>query len=134
MTEPIEIHDYDPAWPQMFQRHADRIQAAISALALAVEHVGSTAVPGLAAKLRLDIDLIVAHPADEGTYLPALEAASYVLRVREPDWYEHRCLHGFDPPVNLQVLPAHHARARDWRADSAASRGTSPAPRALGRG
>lgn len=57
------------------------------------------AVPGLAAKPIVDILLVVADSADEETYTPALEAADYVLRVREPDWYEHRMFRG----ANVQV-------------------------------
>jgi GrpB-like predicted nucleotidyltransferase (UPF0157 family) len=120
LTAPIEICDYDPAWPALFAEHAGRIRSTLGEAALAVEHVGSTAVPGLAAKFRLDIDVIVADPAKEDAYLPALESAGYVLRVREPDWYEHRCLHGFDPPANVHVFGPgcdehlRHLIFRDW--------------------
>ena len=55
-----------------------------------IEHVGSTSVPGLAAKPIVDIDLVVADSSDEDTYVPELEAAGYVLRIREPNWFEHR--------------------------------------------
>jgi GrpB-like predicted nucleotidyltransferase (UPF0157 family) len=71
---------------------------------LALEHVGSTSVPGLPAKPIVDMLLIVADPADEPAYLPALEAAGYVLRLREPDWQEHRLLKGPDTDVNLHVF------------------------------
>ena len=57
-----------------------------------IEHVGSTSVPGLAAKPVIDIVLVVADSADEATYVPDLEAAGYRLRHREPSWYEHRFL------------------------------------------
>ena len=72
---------------------------------LQLDHVGSTSVPGLAAKPLIDINLVVADTTDEGAYVPKLEASGYVLRVREPDWYEHRMLRGHDPPVNLHVFP-----------------------------
>jgi GrpB-like predicted nucleotidyltransferase (UPF0157 family) len=62
-------------------------------------------VPGLAAKPLIDINLVVADTTDEAAYVPPLEAIGYVLRVREPDWFEHRMLRGFDPPVNLHVFP-----------------------------
>jgi len=120
LTAPIEIHDYDPAWPALYAEHARRIRAALGPQVLALEHVGSTAVPGLAAKFRIDIDLIVADSADEQAYLSRLEDAGYVLRVREPEWYEHRCLHGFDPPANLHVFGPdcdehlRHLIFRDW--------------------
>jgi GrpB-like predicted nucleotidyltransferase (UPF0157 family) len=120
LSGPIEIVAYDPSWPSRYARHAARIRAALGPVALAVEHVGSTAVPGLAAKSRIDIDVIVADPRAEDAYLPALEAAGYVLRIREPDWYEHRCLHGFDPMANVHVFPPdcdehlRHVILRDW--------------------
>jgi GrpB-like predicted nucleotidyltransferase (UPF0157 family) len=73
LTALIEICDYDPAWPALYARHAECIRTGLGSRAVAVEHVGSTAVPGLAAKFRIDVDLIVADPADENAYLPALE-------------------------------------------------------------
>jgi GrpB-like predicted nucleotidyltransferase (UPF0157 family) len=69
-----------------------------------VEHVGSTSVPGLVAKPIIDILLAVANSADEASYVPALEAAGYVLRIREPDWYEHRLFKGPDTNINLHVF------------------------------
>jgi GrpB-like predicted nucleotidyltransferase (UPF0157 family) len=51
----------------------------------------------------IDINLVVADSAAEDAYVPALEAAGYVLRVREPEWYEHRMLRGDEPRVNLHV-------------------------------
>ncbi|MGH2735807.1 MAG: GrpB family protein [Actinomycetota bacterium] len=101
---PIELLEYDPAWPQLFDREAERIAGALGERALRIEHVGSTAVPGLAAKPVIDILLAVADSADEKTYAPALEGAGYVLRIREPDWYEHRVFKGPDTNVNLHVF------------------------------
>jgi GrpB-like predicted nucleotidyltransferase (UPF0157 family) len=104
LTAPIPIHDYDPRWPAMYAREEARIRAALGLTALAVEHVGSTSVPGLAAKFIIDIDLIVADPTDESAYVPVLEEAGYVLRIREPDWYEHRLFKSYGPEVNLHVF------------------------------
>jgi GrpB-like predicted nucleotidyltransferase (UPF0157 family) len=101
--KPVVLVEYDPAWPDLFEREADRIRAALGESALQIEHVGSTAVPGLAAKPIIDINLVVADSADEDAYVPALEAAGYVLRVREPEWYEHRMFRGDEPRVNLHV-------------------------------
>ena len=72
--------------------------------ALRIEHAGSTSVPGLAAKPVIDIVLAVADSADESAYAPALESAGYVLRIREPDWFEHRMFKGLDPETNLHVF------------------------------
>ena len=104
LVGPIHIVDYDPRWPRLFQREAKRIQAALGDRVLSIEHVGSTSVPGLAAKPRIDVLLVVADSADEAAYVPALEAAGYVLRIREPDWYEHRVFKGPDMDINLHVF------------------------------
>jgi GrpB-like predicted nucleotidyltransferase (UPF0157 family) len=106
LTAPIVVADYDERWPGLFAREAERIRAALGDRALLVEHIGSTSVPGLPAKPIIDVDLVVADTADEPAYLPALEAAGYELVIREPDWYEHRCLKGPDTNVNLHVYPA----------------------------
>jgi GrpB-like predicted nucleotidyltransferase (UPF0157 family) len=100
----IVLADYDPAWPRRYRREADRVRAVLGERALEVEHVGSTSVPGLAAKPIIDIVLVVADSADERAYVPALEAAGYVLRIREPDWYQHRVLKGPDTDINLHVF------------------------------
>ncbi len=98
---PIILVPYDPAWPQHFIREAGRIRAALSDRAFRVEHIGSTAVPGLIAKPIIDILLGVANSADEPSYVPALEPAGYILRIREPDWHEHRLFKG--PGINLNL-------------------------------
>jgi GrpB-like predicted nucleotidyltransferase (UPF0157 family) len=103
---PIELVEYDEAWPVRFEREAKRIRTALGVRALLVEHTGSTSVPGLAAKPIIDIVLAVPDSTDEDDYVPALEAAGYTLRIREPDWYEHRLLKKADPIVNLHVFSA----------------------------
>lgn len=100
----VVLDEYDPAWPTLFSRESKRIRSAMGENALAIEHVGSTSVPGLAAKSIIDIMLVVANSADESTYLPALEAAGYVLGIREPDWHEHRMFKGPDTNINLHVF------------------------------
>jgi GrpB-like predicted nucleotidyltransferase (UPF0157 family) len=120
VTKPITVSPYDQRWPVRYQQEEARIRAALGERALAVEHVGSTAVPGLAAKDRIDIDLIVADPADEDTYVPDLAAAGYTLRTREPHWYQHRCLWTDNHDVNLHVFGPdcdeflRHLILRDW--------------------
>ena len=101
----VVVADYDPEWPAWFDQAAERIRGALGDAALEIHHVGSTSVPGLAAKPLIDINLVVADTTDEDAYVPQLEALGYVLRVREPDWFEHRMLRGYDPPVNLHVFP-----------------------------
>ena len=88
--------------------------------ALAIEHVGSTSVPGLAAKPIIDIDVTVADPRDESRYVPPLEAAGFRLRVREPNWHEHRLFVADDPRANVHVFGpdspelVRHRMLRDW--------------------
>ena len=72
--------------------------------ALAIEHVCSTAVPGLAGKNVVDIDLTVSNPADEEAYVPALSSIGYILTVREPSWHQHRCLQLQSPRANVHVF------------------------------
>src|SRR5579864_7658699 len=96
LSSRILIVDYDPQWPELFAREAGRIRAALGDRALRIEHTGSTSVPGLAAKPIIDILLVVGDSATEDTYVPALEAAGYVLRIRESNWYEHRMFKGPD--------------------------------------
>lgn len=79
----IAIADYDPVWPGRFERERDRIAAALGERALRIEHVGSTAVPGLGAKPIVDVLVAVAEPEDV-SLAAALEGAGYELRVREP--------------------------------------------------
>ncbi|GAA3706980.1 hypothetical protein GCM10022224_085640 [Nonomuraea antimicrobica] len=88
----IELIEYDPAWPALYEREAARIRGALGPVATAVEHVGSTSIPGMPAKPILDLLLVVADSAREAAYVPPLEAAGYRLDIREPDWYEHRVL------------------------------------------
>lgn len=91
-----------------------------------IEHVGSTAVPGLPAKPILDILLVVANSADEDAYAPAFDAAGYVLKIREPNWYEHRMFKGPGADINLHVFSAEcpeinrMLRFRDWLRNNAA--------------
>jgi GrpB-like predicted nucleotidyltransferase (UPF0157 family) len=100
----IVIADYDPGWPRRFGREASKIRGALGPAALSVEHVGSTSVPGLAAKPIVDILLVVEDSGDEGSYLPALEDAGYVLRVREPDFEEHRMFRTPEKDVHVHVF------------------------------
>ncbi len=124
----IAIMPPEPSWPADFAALASTIKRALGDRALAIEHVGSTSVPGLPAKPIIDIDLTVADSMDEASYVPALESAGFVLRVREPWWYEHRCLVFAQPPCNLHVWgpdapeSARHRIFRDWLRQNDADR------------
>lgn len=119
-TEEIEISPYSSEWPDWFAASKAAIAAALPGKALKIEHVGSTAVPLLAAKPIIDIDLIVTNPEDENDYVPPLAALGYALTVRERSWYQHRMLRHAKPRINLHVFgpncPEHlrHLLFRDW--------------------
>jgi GrpB-like predicted nucleotidyltransferase (UPF0157 family) len=113
----IVMADHDPAWAVRYEQERARIVSALGDRVLRLDHVGSTSVPGLAAKPIIDIDLSVADPHDEAAYVPGLERAGYVLRVREP---HHRMLRTPALDVHLHVCALgsewerRHLVFRDW--------------------
>lgn len=128
LAAPIELRDYDPRWPDLYAEHAARLREALGARVARVEHVGSTSVPGLAAKPIIDIALEVPDTTDEPAYVDALEDAGYILRIREPEWFEHRFFRTDDGGVQVHVFPAdcpetdRMVRFRDWLRTSDADR------------
>jgi GrpB-like predicted nucleotidyltransferase (UPF0157 family) len=124
----VLIVDYDPQWPSHFEREAARVRDILGPRALQIEHIGSTSVPGLAAKPIVDMLLVVTDSADENAYVPAMEAAGYVLRIRERDWYEHRMFKGPETDINLHVFSRGCSEIdrvllfRDWLRGQAADR------------
>lgn len=102
----IILVPYRQEWAETFRLHRERVAAALGSGALGIDHIGSTAVPGLAAKPIVDILLVVADSADEDSYLPALESAGYELRVREPAFEEHRMLRTPERDMHVHVLSA----------------------------
>ncbi|MBU2695513.1 GrpB family protein [Pimelobacter sp. 30-1] len=120
----VRVVDPDPTWPDQFAHLADVVRRALGWRALVIEHVGSTAVPGLPAKPVIDVDLVVADAGDESSYVGALEEAGFELRVREPWWHEHRLLRP-RPDAGLPACHLHvfgpdspevvkHRLFRDW--------------------
>ncbi|KAJ6440048.1 GrpB domain-containingprotein [Purpureocillium lavendulum] len=122
----IEIVEPDPTWPDRYALLKARIEAALPpSTLLHIAHAGSTSVPGLPAKDVVDIDVEVADPADEAAYVPALEAAGWHFRAREPRWHQHRFFSSYPPlAANLHVFGpdcpevARHRVFRDWLAKS----------------
>lgn len=100
----IQLVEYDFHWPELFTKEYRKIQTALGDRAIKIEHIGSTSVPGLIAKPIIDILLVVANSADEQPYVPLLEAVGYILRIREPDWHEHRVFKGSDINLNVHVF------------------------------
>ena len=96
----VVIADYDPGWPLRFERERDRIAARLGQEMRRIEHIGSTAVPGLAAKPVVDILATVPDVGDERAYQPAIEALGFELRVLEPT---HRAFRTPERDVNLHV-------------------------------
>lgn len=88
----IAIVDYDPEWPRKFETHRRIISEALGEAALQVEHIGSTSVVGLAAKPIIDILVVVD------------DAAGYLLRVREPDWHEHRMFRTPEKDAHIHIF------------------------------
>ena len=117
---PIVVVDPDPSWPGRYDQFAATIRRALGDRILALEHVGSTSVPGLPAKPIIDIDVIVDDTEGEAAYLPALEAAGYRLILREPWWQGHRMLIDDVEDLHLHVWPrgaaepVRHRLFRDW--------------------
>lgn len=74
---PAQIVDYDPVWPVAFDEIRGSIQPALADVALAVEHVGSTAVPGLAGKPIIDIDVVLAQASQVPAAIGRLDALDY---------------------------------------------------------
>lgn len=101
----IEIVEHDPAWAARYEELHDRLAGALAGIALRIDHVGSTAVPGLAAKPILDVQLAVEDPDCEAVIGPLLAPLGHAIRVREP---EHLMFRTAARDVHLHV----------WRADS----------------
>lgn len=104
LNSQIHIAEYDEKWPVKFAELEELISNALSKLEITVEHVGSTSVPGLAAKPIIDIVMEVPDSSCESDYCPPLEAAGFFLKIREPDWFEHRMFKDADQTVNLHVF------------------------------
>jgi GrpB-like predicted nucleotidyltransferase (UPF0157 family) len=121
----VQIADYDPAWPARFEQERRRIEAALGPLALGIQHIGSTAVPGLAAKPVIDVLVEVRDPDDEASYGQRLESAGFALRVREP---RHRLFRTAARDVHVHLWPAgsdevrEYLLLRDWLRTSADDR------------
>ncbi len=107
----LTIADYDPKWPVTYRQHETRIRAALGSGALQIEHIGSTSVPGLAAKPIIDILVTVDDITAEEDYLDPLVAAGYRLRVREPS---HRMVRTPELDVHVHILQAGDIAADDY--------------------
>ncbi|MGQ0743861.1 MAG: GrpB family protein [Acidimicrobiales bacterium] len=96
----IRIERYSDDWPRRFERERKRIEVALGPIARRIEHVGSTAVPGLAAKPVIDIMVTVDDPDHEAALVDPMEQAGYRLRVRERG---HRMFRTPERDVHIHV-------------------------------
>lgn len=111
--DPVDVVDYDPTWPEKFAYWRDRIADHVGEFALRIEHVGSTSVPGLAAKPRIDIQVSVPDITQEDSYVTQIETAGAQLRSRD-DY--HRYFRSF--PGGPRVLQVHVCDVgSQWEAD-----------------
>jgi GrpB-like predicted nucleotidyltransferase (UPF0157 family) len=120
----VRIEEPDPTWPHRYAELEHQISTALGERLLAIQHIGSTSVPGLPAKPIIDIDVAVADPDDEAAYVPALESLGLVHWLTEPDWHQHRLfkmlteprfhVHVFGPDCPELVR---HRMFRDWLTD-----------------
>ncbi|WP_096877175.1 GrpB family protein [Oenococcus oeni] len=100
----ISLQPYDTGWIKSYREEEERIKTALQEKALLIEHVGSTSVPGLSFKPIIDILLLVRDSSKEDDYVPNLITKGYVLRIREPEWYEHRMFKSKTKDINLHVF------------------------------
>ncbi|WKN50308.1 GrpB family protein [Nocardioides sp. Arc9.136] len=107
----LVLVDHDPRWREAYADHERRIRAALGPAAVQVEHIGSTAVPGLAAKPIIDVLVTVEDVTAEEDYLDQLLGAGYVLRVREPG---HRLVRTPDRDVHVHVWEVGCEAAEDY--------------------
>jgi GrpB-like predicted nucleotidyltransferase (UPF0157 family) len=107
----LTIVPYDPTWPERFQEHRDAISTTLGPVAVRVEHIGSTSVPGLGAKPIIDILVTVDDITAEEDYLPPLLAAGYQLRVREPG---HRMVRTPSRDTHVHILQDDASEAHDY--------------------
>jgi len=77
----VDVVPYSPAWPALFEQERVALQAAAGQTALSVEHIGSTAVPGLSAKPTIDILLVTGSAGEFLTRLPRIQALGYDYRA-----------------------------------------------------
>lgn len=97
----VEVVPYDPGWAVTFARWHERLAAALGPAAVRIEHMGSTAVEGLAAKPVVDIMVCVSDVEDEDSFRPAIEELGVPLRSRET---AHRYFRPASPhPREVQI-------------------------------
>lgn len=110
MTEPIELHPYDPGWPAAFTRERDLIAPLFAAPPRLIEHMGSTSIPGLPAKPIIDIIVLVDDLATAHAAVAALEATGYSFWRDNPDKSKLYLVKGLPPAPHR----THHLHIYDY--------------------
>jgi GrpB-like predicted nucleotidyltransferase (UPF0157 family) len=108
---PVTLSEYDPSWPARFEALREELSAGLGPLAASIEHIGSTAGPGLAAKPIVDVLVTVQRIEPDDEYLAALEVAGYTLRVREPG---HRMFRSPARDVHVHFWARSSTEAEDY--------------------
>ena len=123
--DPIELAPYDPRWAEMFAGWKRSLRGGLGETAVLIEHVGSTAVPGLAAKPVIDVQVSVIRPQDEDAYVPVIEALGVQLRNSDAEHHFFRPPEGRPRDVHVHVCATgspwerRHLLFRDYlRADT----------------
>lgn len=120
-VQPGQLQEHQESWARDYDTLRQLIEGAIFDQALAINHVGSTAVTGLLAKPVIDVDLTVQDAANELAYVPHLEAVGFRLTFRDDIGGDaHRQLTFSTPNANLHVWspgaiePQRHAMFTNW--------------------
>ena len=85
MSEPIIVVPYNDQWPREFLQVGESIRAVLGPLALRIDHIGSTAIPGIAAKPVIDVQVSLKDFEDIGTIVLAMRSIGFSFRADNPD-------------------------------------------------
>jgi GrpB-like predicted nucleotidyltransferase (UPF0157 family) len=108
--DPIVVVPYDPEWPALFREQAERLREALGGVALRIDHIGSTSVPGLAAKPVIDVQISVAALEPVDAFRVPLERLGYVFRAENAD----RTKRYFREPPGTRRTHVHVRRHGSW--------------------
>ncbi|RIK40819.1 MAG: hypothetical protein DCC55_13765 [Chloroflexi bacterium] len=108
----VALHPYDPAWPRLFQEEAARLQAAIGRYVLDIQHVGSTSIPGLAAKPIIDLAVAVANFEEAAVCIEPMERLGYEYRGENGLPRRHLFVKGTPRTHHVHINEIHSA---DWQ-------------------
>ena len=107
------LSEYDESWPEQFQQLRDRLHASLGATAKRIDHVGSTAVPGLPSKPVIDVQVSVVGLEEENAYRPQIEELGYPLRYRSPERRFFRPPKGEPRTAHIHVCEEGSRREKD---------------------